>query len=119
MKEHQELHIDWKPKFRGQLKVHTKAVHDQIRDICCKQCEFSTYSKGELNKHVKEVHLELKDHKCEFCSEVFARKDKLIVHLVSKHDNETHKKHICDQCGYRSIKRVYINGGILTCVYMS
>ena len=66
-----------------------KAVHDQIRDIMCKQCDFATYTKGELNKHVRELHLDIKDHKCDYCSESFHRIKKMIVSLVSKHDNET------------------------------
>ena len=77
-----------------------KAVHDQIRDIMCKQCDFATYTKGELNKHVRELHLDIKDHKCDYCSESFHRIKKMIVSLVSKHDNETNKKHVCQFCKY-------------------
>ena len=69
---------------------------------------FERYCKGVLNKHVREVHLDINDHKCEYIAESFHRKEKLIVHLVSKHDNEPHKKHASELCGYRSIKQVYV-----------
>lgn len=38
---------------RGNLTIHTKMVHDKIKDFKCDICEFNCSANGNLQKHIK------------------------------------------------------------------
>ena len=54
-------------KSKRDLKRHTKAVHDKIRDYSCEECSSSFSAKCKLKRHIKMVHLKIRDHKCTNC----------------------------------------------------
>ena len=54
--------------FNANLTRHIKAVHDKIRDQCCKECQFKSATKGDLKRHVESVHKKIKKFHCMVCT---------------------------------------------------
>ena len=54
------------------LQVHTKQIHNQVRDKQCDRCEYNTYSSGNLRLHINKQHLDKKMDKisCSKCDKV-------------------------------------------------
>ena len=68
------------------LKIHIRAVHEEIKNLKNHKCEscdkcFSTLSK--LLSHIKVIHEGIKEHKCELCEREFGRKESLKVCVTS------------------------------------
>ena len=54
---------------KEKLKVHTKQIHNQVRDKQCDRCEYNTYNVGNLRLHINTQHLGMKIEKisCQKC----------------------------------------------------
>ena len=54
--------------------MHTKAVHDKIRDQKCNQHQYSAAVKAYLGEYEKIVHAQIKDQKCDERADSFSKK---------------------------------------------
>ena len=81
--------------YQSDLKIHKKAVHDQIRDHVCEICAKGFLTSSALNMH-KLTHTGEKKFPCHICGKAFRSKDYLIQH-TRQHTGE--KPHSCEICG--------------------
>jgi len=81
--------------YQSDLKIHIKAVHDQIRDHVCEICAKGFLTSSALNMH-KLTHTGEKKFPCHICGKAFRSKDYLIQH-TRQHTGE--KPHSCEICG--------------------
>ena len=81
--------------YQSDLKIHVKAVHDQIRDHVCEICAKGFLTSSALNMH-KLTHTGEKKFPCHICGKAFRSKDYLIQH-TRQHTGE--KPHSCEICG--------------------
>ena len=64
----------------------------------CEICKNSFSRKSYLKLHVKAVHDELQEHKCDICSKIFGRMAHLQFHEKTVHENiKAHKCVLCNK----------------------
>ena len=86
-------HCDFETTCGGaanRLKLHIKSVHEQIKDIHCKLCDFSTTYKHKLTLHHKNVHLKTTDHSCKQCGYATNILDNFHVIIMMSNDRKYH-----------------------------
>ena len=77
--------------MRG-LKMHIKALHDNIKDFKCPQCAYTTAYKYEINRHMKRIHEKIKDFKCHLCTYATSRTSDLNRHIYMRHPYKKNQK---------------------------
>ena len=68
----------------GNLEVHEKLAHSDVKPFQCDVCEMAFKMKSHLNRHVR-VHTGTKPYSCRHCSEDFRTTDQLKEHLLRSH----------------------------------
>ena len=86
-------------KFRkkGNLNVHIKTVHENVKKHKCGSCDKSFGHKETLKNHVNIIHENMKAFKCDTCSIAFGYIRRLKEHIKSVHENI--RVHKCVHCG--------------------
>ena len=80
--------------------MHSKIVHEKLKEFKCTHCN-NSYGRGfELKNHINNVHENLK-LKCRFCDKMFAT-TRLNAHIREIHGKP--KQYNCDIC-QKSLKR--------------
>jgi len=74
------------------LKIFTKAVHNNIKLCKCQKCETSFTAKRSLKNHTEAVRRKNNPFKCQECDKNVARKDHLKGHINSVHGKATSTK---------------------------
>ena len=112
LKNHQVVHSDTKfncqycshqSKFKGSLKSHVKAIHENDKKFECIPCKRTFLQKSELTKHINafckysDRCKELK-FKCDKCDFAYDAKEKLKVHLRTKHVIKEIVHKYCGEC---------------------
>ena len=67
--------------YKGNLKQHVKAVHENIREHACNSCGKRFLQKNKLKRHTETVHEKIRVFKCDSCGKTFGMKGKLTSHL--------------------------------------
>ena len=79
---------------------HIKAVHQEIKDFICKECNFTTSIKQRLSNHMKSMHQDHMHRQREFKSNEFSaasdEKGSLATHLASVHQEQNEFR--CNKC---------------------
>ena len=104
--------------YRG-LSMHIKMGHREARDleldslktVPCSEagCDKFFMTMEGMLEHVQIVHLRNFPIKCDLCNQGFARKDKLVIHMESKHPSESQKlERTCQICGKIAKSKKYL-----------
>ena len=80
------------------VKQHTKAVHDNIKNHICDVCGYAAAQNAVLKKHIEGVHENIKNHVCEKCGYTASQTSHLKIHIKAVHENI--RNHVCRDCGY-------------------
>ena len=91
---------------KGNIKLHIESQHEGVY-YNCDQCNYTAKQKNQLSNMWNPIM-----DNCDQCSSYKAmkkwylklheRKDKLKMHIESKHDGVFYN---CDQCGYKAIRK--------------
>ena len=71
---------------------------NEVPNLVCEICAFSTPSKVKLNKHIRVTHRVDKHKQCPHCEYRTPHNQKLHVHIDGKHPDHGKKKFFCDHC---------------------
>jgi len=63
------------------LQRHFGAVHQQVKDKQCPECDATFVAQGNLDQHIKAIHRQIKDQKCPECDFVCASSSSLGSHI--------------------------------------
>ena len=94
--------------YRFSLKRHLLSAHSASTSahtnvfmkskICyCEYCNASFGTNSLLKRHVATLHSQDKPFKCDVCEKVFARKDRLLRHKESTHEDAKFSCQFCDE----------------------
>ena len=100
---------DYQASLKESLRTHFKSMHEGIR-FPCNKCDYLATFKSSLRthnmyKHKKEMIKNVM-YDCNLCENKFTRQRKLKSHIQLIHNG---KKHPCDQCGFQSKNKSYLN----------
>lgn len=69
-----------------------------VRHLVCATCSKVFVRKGDLKKHTKAVHEGFKPHSCKVCGALFSEKGNLHKHHISKHTHQRPFKCNAPEC---------------------
>ena len=78
-------------------EVLPKEALKMENNLSCRFCDKLLSSQSQLRRH-ENIHTDLKAHSCHLCPYKTNRKDKLNLHLRSRHDSTTGRSHRCSKC---------------------
>ena len=69
------------------LTQHVQMVHNTPKEIRCRRCEYTTFSKQFFHNHMEKMHKVIYNVTCEYegCDHITSSKDKLQRHMKSIH----------------------------------
>ena len=76
------------------LKKHTQSVHENVR-VTCEICQ-KEFKAQSLKTHIKTAHEKIKEHNCSICLKSFGLAQSLKRHIEIVH--EKMKNHFCQVC---------------------
>ena len=96
---------DHKASQKAHLEYHVNAIHLQLKDFKCKECQKSFVDKNHLTTHINRAHLKTKSiKKCPKCKKDFAF---LSQHMKDMH-NEKNREFSCDICNYVAKRKTHL-----------
>lgn len=72
-------------RWPGNLKKHTVAVHDKLREHKCTQCSKTFTFRDGLTRHIAQVHDNIRRFKCDLCPAKFKQLTHLQTHMRTIH----------------------------------
>ena len=79
---------DYKAKRQYTLKQHIKAVHHKIKDKTCAKCNYTSTYSSHLSTHIKAVHDKKLSYGCKKCNFSTTWKTDLLRHLKALHKTQ-------------------------------
>ena len=89
---------DYSTSQNGNIKRHSRAIHDKVKQFKCMKCKYATLSHGSLKFHERSVYDKVKNFKCTECDYMASRNGSLQVHRRAVHDKAKNFK--CTECDY-------------------
>ncbi|XP_060535856.1 transcriptional repressor CTCF-like [Cylas formicarius] len=74
---------------------------DEVEDLKCNVCNYTTKFESLLKAHMKKTHLSQRVQ-CEYCAFQTNNKNILKLHLISKHDRKDGPCYKCKHCDYQT-----------------
>ena len=99
-----------KTKYRHNLELHVKAVHENIRDHTCKICGNSFRDKRGLINHENAVHKKIRVYICQKCPYKASQKGQLDRHVRAYHDGI--RRFACSLCSYKAYHKCTLDAHV-------